>query len=67
MTRFFLVMSVCLVLACCSLTPEERALRELQRMQAAEFFDDSAQRALANAVERVDVQQARMALEHEEE
>jgi len=56
-------MSVCLVLACCSLTPEERALRELQRMQAAEFFDDSAQRALANAVERGSTQEARTALE----
>lgn len=53
---------VCFPVASCSASSEERALKELAKMQAVDFFDDSAQRALAEAVERGNLDRARTAL-----
>lgn len=52
-----------LPLASCAASSDQRAMKELNRMQAAEFFDDPAQRALAEAVEKGDLDQARAAIE----
>src|SRR5699024_12662879 len=43
---------------------EYPALKELRRMQASYFFDDPVQRSLANAVERGNIDQARVAIEN---
>lgn len=61
--KLVIALLMCFPLASCLAAPEERALKELERMQATEFFDDPAQRALGEAVERGNLEQARAALE----
>jgi len=53
-----------LPLASCIASTEYPALKELRRMQASYFFDDPVQRSLANAVERGNIDQARVAIEN---
>jgi ankyrin repeat protein len=52
-----------LPLTACSAHPEERALRELQQMQARDYFEDPLQRALIEAVEGRDASKVRTVLE----
>lgn len=53
---------IVLLLASCAATAEQRAMKELERMRAADFFDDSTQRLLAEAVQRGNLEQAMAAL-----
>lgn len=50
-------------LIACSGSSDERALRALKKMQASDFFENSAQQLLAKAIEKGDLVQLNKALE----
>jgi len=60
--RILVGLIIILLLAACAATNEQRAMKELKQMRAADFFSDSAQRALAQAVERGNTEKAMAAL-----
>lgn len=53
---------LCFLVPSCSVSSEERALKELAKMHTADFFDDPAQRLLDEALERGNLDRARTAL-----
>src|SRR5690625_3504630 len=63
---FGLFVALCFFMtsAACAVSVEQHALKELKRMRASDFFDDPVQRSLANAVERGNIDQARVAIEN---
>jgi hypothetical protein len=62
-TKSLMVAIALLHLASCVGSAEKRAIKELERMRAAEFFEDSAQQSLALAIERGNLDQAMVALD----
>jgi len=61
--KLIIAILVGLSAASCSASSEERALKELKRMQVSDFFSAPVQRSLAEAVERGNLNQAQEALD----
>lgn len=61
--KLFIAWLIVLPIVSCAASPDQRAMKELNRMQAADFFGDPAQRSLAKAVEKGNLNQAREAIE----
>lgn len=63
LTKIIVAWLIVMPLASCAVSADQGALEELKRMRAAEFFNVPAQKLLAEAIERGDLDQARAAIE----
>lgn len=63
LNKAFIAWLLFLPLVSCAASSNPRAMKELERMQTADFFEDPAQRALAAAVEKGQLDEAQAAIE----